>query len=424
MGKIIVIGGGWAGIAAAITARKTGNQVTLLERTDLLLGLGNVGGIMRNNGRYTAAEENIAMGAWELFDITDKMATHRNVDFPGHNHASFYNVLKVEPAVKSLLTDMGVEVKLNTRILNVNTSKRLQRGLVHIDSLVDDKDNIYEGDCFIDCTGTTGPMGNCLEYGNGCVMCIMRCPAFGPRMSISSLAGGKDYMGKRLDGNYGAMSGSGKLIKETLSRSIQKQLTKKGFAVIPLPDELVNEKKLKTKVCRQYALPQFAKNIILIDTGHAKIMTPYFPLEELRKIEGFENARYADPYAGGKGNSVRFMAITEREKDMRVKNIANLYCGGEKSGPYIGHTEAISTGSLAGYNAGRFVQGKAQLILDEETAIGSLINYPAGEEMITFAGDRFFQHMQEKGLYTIDKEAIGMRIRQKGLLNIYENLAP
>ena len=86
MGKIVIIGGGWAGCAAAIRARKQGHEVQLLEKTDLLLGLGNVGGIMRNNGRYTAAEENIALGADELFEITDRLSTHRNIDFPGHRH--------------------------------------------------------------------------------------------------------------------------------------------------------------------------------------------------------------------------------------------------------------------------------------------------------------------------------------------------
>ncbi len=57
--------------------------MTVAEKTDLLLGLGNVGGIMRNNGRYTAAEENIALGAGELFEITDKLSLHKDVDFPG-----------------------------------------------------------------------------------------------------------------------------------------------------------------------------------------------------------------------------------------------------------------------------------------------------------------------------------------------------
>ena len=55
--RVIIIGGGWAGTAAAIAARKAGAEVCLIEKTDMLLGCGNAGGIMRNNGRFTAAEE-------------------------------------------------------------------------------------------------------------------------------------------------------------------------------------------------------------------------------------------------------------------------------------------------------------------------------------------------------------------------------
>ena len=42
------------------------------------------------------------------------------------------------------------------------------------------------------------------------------------------------------------------------------------------------------------------------------------------------------------------MAITERDEYMKVKGVGNLFCAGEKAGPFIGHTEAIVTGSLAG----------------------------------------------------------------------------
>lgn len=85
--KVVVIGGGWAGCAAAISAKKAGADVSIFEKTDLLLGLGNVGGIMRNNGRFTAAEELIALGAGDLINITDESSRHKNIDFPGHKHA-------------------------------------------------------------------------------------------------------------------------------------------------------------------------------------------------------------------------------------------------------------------------------------------------------------------------------------------------
>ena len=85
--KVIVIGGGWSGCAAAISAKKAGASVSIYEKTDLLLGLGNVGGIMRNNGRFTASEELIALGAGDLINITDENSRHKNIDFPGHKHA-------------------------------------------------------------------------------------------------------------------------------------------------------------------------------------------------------------------------------------------------------------------------------------------------------------------------------------------------
>ena len=48
----------------------------------MLIGLGNVGGIMRNNGRYTAAEELINLGAGDLDNITDRNTRHKSIDFP------------------------------------------------------------------------------------------------------------------------------------------------------------------------------------------------------------------------------------------------------------------------------------------------------------------------------------------------------
>ena len=89
--------------------KKAGARVELYERTDLLLGLGNVGGIMRNNGRYTAAEELINLGANELFNITDTNTKHKNLNFPHHKHCSLYDVGKIEPEVSKLLLNMGVE---------------------------------------------------------------------------------------------------------------------------------------------------------------------------------------------------------------------------------------------------------------------------------------------------------------------------
>ena len=499
MYKVVIIGGGWSGCAAALAARKAGAEVTLLEKTDMLLGLGNVGGIMRNNGRFTAAEENIALGARELFDITDRCSRHVNIDFPGHKHASLYDVMKVEPNVRRLLREKGVDVRLMARAVDVvlqksgrgacgsgdrdrrsggighsgeaghsNTgcgevhsgSNRYESGVMEhpgetrrsntepfengdmqdavIEKLIlagnpagigGDTEQTIEGDVFVETTGSTGPMGNCLTYGNGCCMCVLRCPAFGPRVSISARAGGSDIMGRRRDGSFGAFSGSGKLEKGSLSAEIQKKLNEEGVAVIPLPHAAVKKEKLDMKVCKQYALQEFAENIVLLDTGYAKIMTPFFDLETLRQIPGLENARYADPYAGGKGNSIRYLSVAERDNTMRVMKIRNLFCGGEKSGLFVGHTEAISTGSLAGHNAVRYLKGMRPLELPTGIAIGDLIAYAnkslESEDGLmtryTFSGAEYFQRMKDKGFYSTDPDEIRQRIRRFGLENIYDD---
>lgn len=421
MAKVVVIGGGWSGCAAAISAAKAGAKVVILEKTDLLLGLGNVGGIMRNNGRYTACEESICLGAKELFTLTDENATHKNVDFPGHNHATFYNVLKIEPQVRKLIKDMGIEVRIMSRVVDVECEDKILKAII-----LEDGERI-EGDSFVDTTGSAGPMGNCTKYGNGCAMCVLRCPSFGGRVSVTGRCGVNDMIGERSNGDLGAFSGSMKLLKESLSEEIQNLLKENGFAVIPLPMELRNEKKLDIKVCQQYALHEFAENIILIDTGHAKLMSPFFNLEKLRSVPGFETACIVDPYSGGRGNSIRYMAVSPRDNYMRAENMDNLFVGGEKSGFYVGHTEAICTGSLAGHNAVRYLAKINYLQLPSTLVIGDFISY-SNEEMhnkggakmrFTFAGSTYFNRMKELGFYTIDKEKIEKRVKDEDLLNVY-----
>lgn len=424
MNRIVVIGGGWAGCAASIAAIKLGIEVVLIEKTDMLLGLGNVGGIMRNNGRFTAAEENILLGRGELFNITDKFSLHKNIDFPGHKHAYLYDVTKIEPAVRELLLSLGVILKLQKRAVDVVKEDGYIRAII-----LNDGETIY-GDVFVETTGSTGPMGNCLKYGNGCAMCILRCPTFGPRVSISQKAGVTDIVGMKKDGSYGAFSGSCKLNKDSLSNEVINELEKEGVVLLPVPKDDIQRDKLSKKVCQQYAIDEYAENIILLDTGHAKMMTSFYPLEKLRKIKGLENARYEDPYSGGIGNSVRYLSIAPREDTMKVKGIKNLFCAGEKSGLFVGHTEAIVTGTLAGYNSVRHIYGKELLKLPTDLAIGDLISYTNKKmnteeglkDRYTFAGSTYFNRMLDKGLYSTDLHEIRNRVEELNLLNIYNKI--
>ncbi|MGB8450826.1 MAG: FAD-dependent oxidoreductase [Anaerocolumna sp.] len=418
--NIIITGGGWAGCSAAYSARKQGANVVLLERTDSLLGTGLVGGIMRNNGRFTATEEMIAMGGGDIFKVIDENCRHKNIRFPGHEHASLYDIAKTPVAISNYLKEIGVGVKLQERVVKAQVDNGV------IKSIETSSGTVYKGDAFIDTTGTAGPIYNCSKYGNGCAMCVLRCPSFGGRVSLAGICGIPEKTGKKADDSIGAMSGSCKLYKESLAPEIVETLNATGVAVIPLPEELI-ENHLSVKACQQYALKEFAENIILLDTGHAKLMTPYYSLEKLHKIPGFENARYEDPYAGGKGNSMRYFDMSPRTNVLQVEGIKNLFCAGEKAGLLVGHTEAIVTGVLAGYNCTRYLGNKPMLELSRKTAIGEAIAY-VNEEMekkeglgkkYTFSGSVLFDHMKELGLYEIDVKRIEENIKKEGLWNIF-----
>lgn len=419
--KVIIIGGGWAGCAAAVSAKKAGAEVVIYEKTDLLLGLGNVGGIMRNNGRYTAAEELINLGAGDLINITDSNSRHKNVDFPEHKHAWLCDVSKIEPEVRRYLLSMGIEINLITRVANIKMDNDKITGIVLYDNTV------VEGDVFIEATGSTGGMDNCTKYGYGCSMCILRCPSYGSRVSLSAKAGIKDLQGQRDDGSPGAFSGSCELSRESLSEELLKELDEKGSVVLKVPPEDVNMEKLKLKVCQQYALKEFAENIVLLDTGHIKLMTPFYPTDKLRRLKGLENARFMDPYSGSKGNSIRYLSAAPRTDDMKVIGLDNLFCAGEKSGFFVGHTEAMCTGSLAGHNAVRYLLNMPLMTLPNETAIGDMISYanyrlntPNGKKVRhTFSGAEYFERMKELGLYSTDNNEIKNRIEKLGLLDVF-----
>lgn len=192
MTKVVVVGGGWSGFGASIAATKAGAEVTLLERSDMLLGTGLVGGIFRNNGRFTAAEEALAMGGGEPFELMDSLAKHKNIRFPSHEHASLYDVLNIEPEARKCLEKAGIQMLFRTRASDVRITDK------SVASIVTDEKAEISGDAFVDCTGTAGVPAYCIKYGYGCAMCILRCHSFKQRVSLTEKAGVKEWIGKKL----------------------------------------------------------------------------------------------------------------------------------------------------------------------------------------------------------------------------------
>ena len=223
------------------------------------------------------------------------------------------------------------------------------------------------------------------------------------------------------------MSGACKLHKESVDPAIVADLNRTGAAIVPIPHDLIHEEKLAAKACQQYALADFAENLVLLDTGHVKLMTSYYPLDDLRRVPGMQNARYEDPYAGGRGNSIRYLALSPRDNHLKVKGLDNLFCAGEKAGLLVGHTEAICTGTLAGHNAVRQAMGLPLVTIPRSTAVGEAIAF-VREQMeteegmtkkYTFSGAVYFERMKQLGTYSTDSQAIRHRVEEAGFTDFF-----
>ena len=97
----------------------------------------------------------------------------------------------------------------------------------------------------------------------------------------------------------------------------------------------------------------------------------------------------------------------------------------------VGHTEAIVTGALAGYNSVRCAEGLELFELPRELAIGDAIAF-VKEEMATdagmgrkytFSGSYYFTRMKKLDLYTTDAEKIRCRVNKAGLTGIFTTLS-
>ena len=156
-------------------------------------------------------------------------------------------------------------------------------------------------------------------------------------------------------------------------------------------------------------------------------MSPFFPLDALRQVEGLRSARFEDPYAGGQGNSIRYMGMAPRDDALKVTGVDNLFCAGEKAGLLVGHTEAICTGTLAGYNAVKCIKKEKPLILPDSLAVGDSIRHVRQQMQreeglglkFTYSGSVFFDRMKQRNLYSIDTKEIEQRVGQAGLEGVF-----
>ncbi|MDP2663389.1 MAG: FAD-dependent oxidoreductase, partial [Dehalococcoidia bacterium] len=416
--RVVVVGGGFAGIAAAVAASKCGAQVTLLERTDQLSGAGLRAGQFTHNGKFVACEEAKALGVGELVEALESITLHQGT-IVDEEHAKVYHAGKVDSAMRRTVAGAAVELHFLSRVVEV------EKDGGSLKAVITAKGERYEGDVFVDASGTFGGMANCIRYGHGCVMCLHRCPFFGDRVSIATKAGAQELHWVRPDGTPGAAGAAIQFFKESLSAELRDRLKKEGAFSIPIPEELIDYDRLKQIGAARG--PHEVSHINLVDIGlTAKCVgIGYFPLANFPKIRGFENAQLAEPMAGGGRGYISRMSITPRENSLRARGLPNVFVAGDKAG-IGGIAEVIGLGILAGSNATRVALGKEPIELPRTTAIGELIAYK-GERMATpqelsvpvsMAYGAFAARMKELGLLSYEPEVIHRRIRDLGLSGI------
>lgn len=418
--KIIIVGGGFSGCAAAIAAARAGGEVLLIERTDLLLAAGIRAGRMNFNGKKVAAEEAKALGGGDVFEALESIVLHRG-NIVDEMHGYIYNTAIAEPTVRRAVEKAGVKLKMCTRITNVQKEGSVIKAVTARDR------TRYTGDTFIDCTGTFGGVAVCTKWGKGCVMCATyRCLTFGDRVSIATKAGAPELMRRRPDGTPGVMGAAITVHKASLSPGLKEKLEREGAVSIPLPKAIIDYSKQQSIGGIRSRRQMEFLNLVDIGLSAKCVGIGFLTLPDLRTVPGLEEAIIEDPLGGGLYNNVNKVSMTPRDDSLLTRGLSNLFLGGEKAGPGTGIAEALVIGAVGGHNAVRKALGMEPLILPRSTAIGDFIAFtgemmdkPDGlKEGYAFAHGTYFERMKSLGTYSPDPNVAHRRIKELGLAGI------
>ena len=455
MTKVVVIGGGSAGIAAAVGARKAGAEVTLLERQDQLLGIGRIAGSMDVGGRYPLHLEIIEMGAPEVNEVLDEVTlphtdAYRASHYPWHSlpgseemtgHSWVYNVLTAEPALRRLLDKMGIEVIWRSRVTDIEMEgDRVTRVKIH-------KGKWIEGDAFIDTTGSAGGMSSCVKNVGGCAMCPwMQCPTFGDRVNLSAKVGAKTWSMRQKDGRPGVKYNGIYLYKGSLSKELQDQLDACHQIFVPFRGVIDWDSDPEWSWATRgqdgndgEGHPADAETSWRVspDTGRFRLLdrgifaggagpSP-IPLEKLRGIPGFENVVVAGP-VGGKNLWSLGHDLVFTDNTMLVPPTKNMFAAGSKAN-MVDIQPCINGGILAGFNAVRSAVGKELIELPRSTATGDIIafsqeflkNSDGGPTTFVSAhAGHYLRRLKDLGFFPDNPDKAKRRVADAGLANYFQ----
>ena len=152
---VVVAGGGLAGIGAACAAARAGARTLLVERLEILGGLGTSGGV----GNFCFGDESLPHGHGGVLDdiwrgmeeyqaIGPAYGWPQNLRPPFFNHTFDHNVLAI--VLQDVAEGNGVNLLLATDVIGAEVAGgRVRAAMLHNRSLA----QRVEAGVFVDCTG-------------------------------------------------------------------------------------------------------------------------------------------------------------------------------------------------------------------------------------------------------------------------------
>ncbi|MBI4286748.1 MAG: FAD-dependent oxidoreductase [Chloroflexi bacterium] len=422
--EVIVVGGGVAGFSAATVAKKAGATVTLIERTDMLGGLGLHAGMGLPGFWETPVRQEQALGGADIIAVFESIATHKEINTPGYKKLLLYNVTKLDATMQRALREHGVRLILGKRVADIDMTDESINAVILADS------TRVSGDVFVDATGTVAGIAACERLGFGCVECMYRCPTFGnPGGLTEKNKRAKTYNRIASDGKPGTIGTSVMVPIASLSDKIQQELREKGYVSIPVPPgvapDLVRYGRAGASTTALMDQDITKLNILLLDIGgFVKVTATGSPLyaRSLRSFPGLENSVIMQPTAGARGHLIHGLNMVVRDNCLKVDGFANLFAGGAKSGPSMCLIDCMVTGDLAGHNAVRKGLGQACLELPTNLAAGAFIDHVGKARQEVKRGHQgIIQKEFLQGLHVYrEGDDIGKEVEKAGLKGVYQ----
>src|SRR3989304_10094682 len=125
--KIVVVGGGFAGCSAAVSAARAGADVTLVEKTDTLTGMGQLAGSFKGDAAFALHEELKAMGAGDIPAAVDAEIIYSKVEPEGI--VFLRDCRKAGKTVEKVVRERGVRIIYRGLASDVEMSGREVRAV-------------------------------------------------------------------------------------------------------------------------------------------------------------------------------------------------------------------------------------------------------------------------------------------------------